>query len=511
MAHLIHDLASWFKLDEINIDTWQFKLYYRASALICMTGATVGIATQYFGDPISCEFQGINSDLAQDFCWIHGTSYIPPQYQPHLKCIVELEGVESEDDAPDTAYYQWVTFIMAIQAGAFYAPYYIWSLLEGGLMASFGTDGKSSVMISEEQKYDDGVVMEAVVEKFVKYFKSILHHNAWYFAYFVFCESLNFFMLILQFYLVDIFLNNKFRWFGWEVVEYYSWSFQQRQNRDLMLRNPLCAVFPTEVSCNIPNVGAAGNEQAHNGLCVLTQNIINEKIYLGLWFWFMFMFIVNTIYIFYRISTMFFEKVRFMLLFKTVRHKYDEDVTKCLEYVLSKCQVGDWFVLRQLSKNCNPYFFREFIRELAIELKLRPKRSKSRGSVGNGTLRRDLAGQLGGNMGGMMGTLGRSNPDKAQDRLINLFSRDVADTADSRHGEKGASRKLSASEQSSVGSDSPGNNSGGDERGSLIGGERGRPGPVRAHQLVRPGSRGRTGAGSSSGGRREDAGYLNMD
>ena len=150
MAHLIHDLASWFKLDEINIDTWQFKLYYRASALICMTGATVGIATQYFGDPISCEFQGINSDLAQDFCWIHGTSYIPPQYQPHLKCIVELEGVESEDDAPDTAYYQWVTFIMAIQAGAFYAPYYIWSLLEGGLMASFGTDGKSSVILDTD-------------------------------------------------------------------------------------------------------------------------------------------------------------------------------------------------------------------------------------------------------------------------------------------------------------------------------------------------------------------------
>ena len=33
-------------------DNWMFKLYYRASALLCMTGATVGIATQYFGDPI---------------------------------------------------------------------------------------------------------------------------------------------------------------------------------------------------------------------------------------------------------------------------------------------------------------------------------------------------------------------------------------------------------------------------------------------------------------------------
>ena len=42
--------------------------------------------------------------------------------------------------------------------------------------------------------------------------------------------------MIFQFYLVDIFLNNKFRWFGWEVVEYYSYSFRDRQNRDLMLR-----------------------------------------------------------------------------------------------------------------------------------------------------------------------------------------------------------------------------------------------------------------------------------
>ena len=56
-------------------------------------------------------------------------------------------------------------------------------------MASFGTDGKSPVMMSEDAMYDDGVVMEAVVEKFVKYFKSIFHHNSWYFAAFVFCKK----------------------------------------------------------------------------------------------------------------------------------------------------------------------------------------------------------------------------------------------------------------------------------------------------------------------------------
>ena len=49
--------------------------------------------------------------------------------------------------------------------------------------------------------------------------------------------------------------------------------------------NPFCQVFPTEVSCTVPNIGAAGGEQNHNGLCILSQNIINEKMYLVIWFW----------------------------------------------------------------------------------------------------------------------------------------------------------------------------------------------------------------------------------
>merc|ERR1712130_395124 len=227
---------------------------------------------------------------------------------------------------------------------------------EGGLMASFGTDGKSPVMMSEDALYDDGVVMEAVIEKFVKYFKSIFHHNSWYFASYIFCEFLNFIFLFVQFFATDVFLNYKFRMYGWNVVQYYSYSKRDRYDAELGIKNPMCTVFPTMTSCSIPNVGASGVAQIHNGLCVLTQNIINEKIYLVLWFWYCFLGPVSTIYVFYRIGTIFFDRLRFTLIFKTVRHKYDEDITKCLEYVLAKAQVGDWFVLYQLSKNCNPYF-----------------------------------------------------------------------------------------------------------------------------------------------------------
>jgi len=384
MAHLLSDLVKYFSFDDINIDNWMFKMYYKASMVICMTGATVGIASQYFGDPISCDFQGIDSNIAQDYCWIHGSSYIPPEYQAKLKCIVDHDGIEDEDEAPDTSYYQWVTFMFCIQAALFYVPYKIWSALEGGVLSSFGTDGKTPVMLSEDAKYDDGVVQEAVVEKFVKYFMAIFHHNSWYFGYFVACEFLNFLLLGVQFTLTDRFLNNKFQYYGWEVVRFYSTPWNERKHK----RNPVCSTFPTVTSCSIPNVGAGGGDQSFNGLCVLTQNIINEKIYLILWWWYAILAPLSVLFISYRIITIFFNGVRFGLIYRTVRRKYDDDIRKCLQYVLNKSQVGDWFVLYQLAKNCNPYFYREFIRELARELKRKPKKSKSRSNSTAGTLKK---------------------------------------------------------------------------------------------------------------------------
>ena len=88
-----------------------------------------------------------------------------------MKCIADLEGVERKEDAPDTSYYQWVTFMQLFQAGLFMLPARIWNSLEGGLISSFGMEGKSVVMLTEEARYEDGVIQEHIVEKFVKYFR----------------------------------------------------------------------------------------------------------------------------------------------------------------------------------------------------------------------------------------------------------------------------------------------------------------------------------------------------
>ena len=125
-------------------------------------------------------------------------------------------------------------------------------------------------------------------------------------------------MLGFQFYLTDVFLDGKFSWYGLDAVVYYSRPYQERNSRVGGIKNPLCSLFPTEVSCSIPTVGAAGEGQTLNGLCVLTQNIINEKIYLLLWFWFVFLAVWSVASLFGTVAILFFDKIRFLLIYKEV-------------------------------------------------------------------------------------------------------------------------------------------------------------------------------------------------
>lgn len=197
---------------------------------------------------------------------------------------------------------------MMVQAGTFMLPYRIWKAMEGGLMEEFGTEAKAAILLKDE--LDDAVVIDSVVEKYVKFFRSIWHRNNWYFFMFVLCELLNCSVLFLNFWITDIFLNGKFYYYGWDVIKYTRMTPEEQE----IAVNPFCSTFPKEVSCTVPNVGAAGGLQNHNGLCVLSQNIINEKMYLAVWFWVVFLVFVIPLLVLYRICTLLFDCFRTGLL-----------------------------------------------------------------------------------------------------------------------------------------------------------------------------------------------------
>ena len=156
------------------------------------------------------------------------------------------------------------------------------------------------------------------------------------------------------------------------------------------ISSPFCNTFPLEVSCTVPNVGLSGGNQDNNGVCILSQNAINQVLYLVIWFYMVFLILISPICICYRVCTLKIASFRSALLmgkiwfdfetfwanFQTLCHLWnppisgqlgntkDKDERMSVKEVMRKCYISDWFVLFQLSKNVNMYFFREFIKEL---------------------------------------------------------------------------------------------------------------------------------------------------
>ena len=47
----------------------------------------------------------------------------------------------------------------------------------------------------------------------------------------------------------------------------------------------MAKVFPKLTKCTFHKYGPSGTIEIKDGLCVLPLNILNEKIYILLWFW----------------------------------------------------------------------------------------------------------------------------------------------------------------------------------------------------------------------------------
>ena len=54
---LLHSAKGILKTDELTIDNVVFKLHYRVTVAILIGSSLIGVAKQYFGDPINCQVE----------------------------------------------------------------------------------------------------------------------------------------------------------------------------------------------------------------------------------------------------------------------------------------------------------------------------------------------------------------------------------------------------------------------------------------------------------------------
>lgn len=148
-------------------------------------------------------------------------------------------------------------------------------------------------------------------KRLVQYFVDTLHmHNVYAAGYFL-CEILNFINVVCNWgqfsncgaitllpnkpynnslchfqlgniFFLDTFLNGAFLTYGTEVIKF---SGMNQENRT----DPMIAVFPRVTKCTFHKFGPSGSIQKHDALCILALNILNEKIFIFLWFWFIFL------------------------------------------------------------------------------------------------------------------------------------------------------------------------------------------------------------------------------
>uniref|UniRef100_A0A1B6EWA1 Innexin n=1 Tax=Cuerna arida TaxID=1464854 RepID=A0A1B6EWA1_9HEMI len=353
MFDVFGSIKGLLKLDSVCIDNNVFRLHYKATVVILVAFSLIVTSRQYIGDPIDCIVDDIPSDVMDTYCWIYSTFTIPNRYTNRVGHEVAGPGVsahvEGEDQVKYHKYYQWVCFALFLQAMLFYVPRYLWKTWEGGRIKMLVCD-LMCPLVNEDCKSDRKKLL-------VDFFMANLHNHDFYAFRFFLCEVLNCLNVLLQIYFMDVFLGGEFRTYGLDVIRFTELEPEERDD-------PMSRVFPKLTKCTFHKYGPSGSIQRHDGLCVLPVNIVNEKIYVFLWFWFVGLAVVSCITLVYRAFVVLNVKLRLYLLRARCRLSGPSQINQ----IARQLKVGDWFVLYQLSKNIDPLIFKEIIVDLSIKM-----------------------------------------------------------------------------------------------------------------------------------------------
>eukprot|EP00088_Acartia_fossae_P018686 TRINITY_DN2079_c0_g1_i4.p1 TRINITY_DN2079_c0_g1~~TRINITY_DN2079_c0_g1_i4.p1 ORF type:complete len:412 (-),score=38.25 TRINITY_DN2079_c0_g1_i4:462-1664(-) len=255
-----------------DISTNPFRLA-KLFGVVLVACSILTTSKQFFGDPIQCKnLNKIPLPMFNSYCFMVGTkSYLAVNNRTKDLHVTDAHlGVttQRENRVERThSYYQWVPFILFFQAVLFYIPYRAWKNIEGGkltkLLEKVSKDPLTEVSLTEQ----------------VQGLSNFLASNPRWFSGYAWkmflCEICILLSAVSQMYLLDTVFDNQFFGYGSEImgVEHF-WEHYKI----------IEAMFPLVTSCEMKYISAEGTPNPDTGLCVLSINILNQKIFIGVWF-----------------------------------------------------------------------------------------------------------------------------------------------------------------------------------------------------------------------------------
>lgn len=342
-----------YLIDKAIIDNMVFRAHYRITSAILFASCIIVTANNLIGDPINCLSDGaIPGHVLNTYCWITYTFTMPQSLAKPVGTHVAHPGVTNDHYGEKRyhSYYQWVPFVLFFQGVAFYAPHWMWKQWEEGKVRAISEGMRGTIIETKVER-------QARMQRLVQYIVDTMHLHNTYAAGYFFCEALNFLNVVANIFFVDMFLGGAFLSYGTEVLEFSNRNQEERYD-------PMIAVFPRVTKCTFHKFGSSGTIQKHDALCVLALNILNEKIYIFLWFWFIILAIMSGLALLYSMAVVLLPSTRETIL----KRRFKFSTPSHVNALIRKTQIGDFLLLHFLGQNMNMMMFTEVLDELCRRL-----------------------------------------------------------------------------------------------------------------------------------------------
>lgn len=340
--------------------------HYRGTTLLILGCCLLVTCTEWVSGTdsiIDCVHEGaIPENVINTYCYIMGTFSVPKHFvdfDTQIGSHVAETGVgpyHPDDYIEIKKYYQWVPFMLFLQGIMFYIPHIIFKYFENGKIEGILEGLNRWILDGETRHSKEKELAEYVVE-------TQGTHKGWCLKL-LFASSLYLINVIGQIFFTDCFLGYEFSTYG---VNAASFLEAKPENRI----DPMSRIFPRMTKCTFKKYGPSGSIQNHDAQCVLPINIINEKIYVFLWFWFCILTFMTILSFLWEFLLVFTDRARKQIIIRKLRlsprrNKLKVDVNlivTCLDY-------GDWKLVYHLLRNMNSETFSEFCEYLTEKLRL---------------------------------------------------------------------------------------------------------------------------------------------
>ncbi|KRZ12117.1 Innexin unc-9 [Trichinella zimbabwensis] len=320
--------------------------------------------------PIQCwvpaQFTGAWEQYTENYCFVQNTYFL------QLTNQIPVDYVER--DSREIGYYQWVPFILALQAFLFYLPCLIWRLTNwySGIsvlgITNMAVDAGN--MDHETRKKNVKTVAQHIRQSLYlqrelstsgKLFGFLIygkHYGIYVTGLYLLIKFLYILNVVCQFLILNRFLGAQYTFWGFEILRDLAYGREWQESGH----------FPRVTMCDF-DVRVLGNLHRWTVQCVLMINMFNEKIYLFLWWWFFIISIFTFLNFFYWIFVSFNQnmQVNFISRYLRVSDKISDTLPeqrRVSKFVRRELRPDGVFLLRIIASNAGDIIATELIKDL---------------------------------------------------------------------------------------------------------------------------------------------------